>query len=149
MKTNQRDAVYNAVVAVIGEVNGKVDLSKTQKAEVHSRLFSEFKAGNVEHSNLPDDEKLTKYIPGLVNNWVRKDPRLNGGTKYTAKNPGIRAGSGDESIKVMKQLLAMTPDASAKAEIQAAIDARVRELKPKKVLNIEALPVSLRHLAQQ
>ena len=87
-------------------------------------------------------------MPGLVNNWLRKDGRLNGGVKYTAKNPGSRSGSGDEAIRAMKTLLSVTTDASAKLEIQAAIEARQAELKPKVEVNVAALPESLRHLVK-
>lgn len=141
---NQRDAVFSAVTEVVGEVDGKVELSKTQKQMVHTILFTGFKSGAIEHSKLPDDATLSKYIPGLVNNWCRKDPRLNGGTKYVTKNPGSRAGSGDETLKAMKQLLSITDDATAKAEIALAIAARQAELKPKTTVNVEALPESLR-----
>jgi hypothetical protein len=47
----------------------------------------------------------------------------------------------------MRTLLGATTDEEARAEIQAEIEKRVSELKPKKVINVDALPESLRHLA--
>lgn len=142
---NQRDGVYSAVVKVVGEVDGAIALTKDQKEQVYALISAGFKSGSIEFKGgCPDDAKLAKYIPGLVNNWVRKDTRLNGDVKYTAKRPGSRAGSGDESLKAMKALLAMTPDEDAKRTIQAAITQRQAELKPKATINTDALPPALR-----
>lgn len=143
---NQRDGVFTAVKTVVGEVNGKVELTKSQKDAVHAAVIIAFLSGAIEYKGgTPDEGALKKYVPGLVNNWMRKDTRLNGGAKYTTKNPGIRAGSGDAQLKAMRQLLAQTTDTDAKAEIESAIEVRVAELKPAaKALNVEALPENLR-----
>jgi hypothetical protein len=147
MGYTQGEAVFQAVCEVIGgEPGGKVELREDELKKVHALVFSFFKTGATSHSKNPTDEQLLKYIPGLVNNWVRKDPRLNGGTKYQTKKPGSRSGSGDESIKAMRTLLSMTNDPSAKQAIQAEIDKRVATLKPKQEVNVSALPESLRHL---
>lgn len=147
MGITQGEAVFQAVNEVLdGEVNGVVTLNEAQKKMVYAAVFSFFKTGATVHSSNPTDEQLMKYIPGLVNNWLRKDKRLNGGAKYEARKPGSRAGSGDESIKAMRQLLAVTTDPEAKAQIQAAIDQRAATLKPNPTINAAALPESLRHL---
>lgn len=148
---NQCDGVYSAVCAVLGttEFGGKVELNKAQKEQVYALLHHGFTAGEIEHRNLPDSAALSKYIPGLVNNWCRKDKRLNGGVKYVTQRPGIRAGSGDESLKAMKQLLAQTEDEDIRATIEAAIAQRHAELKPKVAVNVEALPPSLRKFVAQ
>ena len=126
----QGEAVFQAVSAVVGEINGPVQLTEQQKKEVHAIVLHFFLNGDTVHKGNPTKEQLMKYVPGLVNNWCRKDLRLNGGTKYTAKNPGSRAGSGDEQLRAMKALLAATADPAAQQEIQAAIEARKLELKP-------------------
>jgi len=149
MSMSQGEAVYQAVIAVIGEVKGKVELTTEQKKEVHELVFMDFNTNQTAHKSNPNEEQLRKYIPGLVNNWVRKDKRLNGGTKYAAKNPGSRAGSGDDALKAMKQLLAVTTDEGAREEIQEAITIRMKALKPKPVVNIEALPPTLRRFVQE
>lgn len=146
----QGEAVYNAVCEVLGEKpTGKVELSDAQLLAVEQRVFLSFKNGETVHSKNPSDEALLKYIPGLVNNWLRKDLRLNGGSPYQAKNPGSRSGSGDESVRAMKTLLSMTTDEDARAAIQLEIDKRVAEIKPKVEIKVEALPESLRHLVKQ
>ena len=144
---NQRDGVFTAVSEVVGELNGAISLSKDQKKLVYAIVFAAFKSGQIEHKSLPTDAELTKYIPGLVNNWTRKDSRLNGGGKYVSQHPGTRVGSGDEALKAMRSLLKATTDKDAVAQIQSAINQRVAELKPKRVINLTALPEALRHLA--
>jgi hypothetical protein len=146
----QGEAVFQAVMAQIdGDIVGRVELNKAQLEAVHEAVFLMFKTGETTHKSNPDDAALKKYIPGLVNNWLRKDKRLNGGVKYETKNPGSRSGSGDESVKAMRTLLAMTSDPAAKQAIQVEIDKRVAELKPKLEINIDALPEALRALVPQ
>ncbi len=150
MSITQGEAVFQAVVQVVGTLDGgmKYELTKTQLEQVHEQVVGMFLTGVTAHSKSSDEVTIRKYVPGLVNNWLRKDKRLNGGTSYVAKNPGSRSGSGDESIKAMKTLLSITTDADAKAEIQLAIEARQAEIKPKVALNVDALPEALRHLVK-
>lgn len=150
MSMTQGEAVFQAVVAVVGEIDGgAVSLSKAQLEQVYETVFGFFKTGATTHKSNPDDSALKKYIPGLVNNWMRKDKRLNGGVKYETKRPGSRSGTADESVKAMRALLAMTTDPAAKQTIQAALDQRLAELKPKPEINVAALPESLRNLVPQ
>jgi hypothetical protein len=147
----QNEAVVIAVRTVFTE--GVVPETKTwtqsQKDEIHSLVFRMFKSGEcTKNSGGQTDADLLKYIPGLVNNHVRKDKRLNGGVEYTPKNPGSRSGSGDESIRAMKMLLSVTTETDARAQIQAAIDERLAQLKPKVEINAAALPEALRHLVK-
>lgn len=146
----QSDAVVLAVRSIFpAEVPETTTWNDAQKQQVYGMLLTMFKEGQwMKASGGTDDAAVMKYIPGLVNNHVRKDTRLNGGTKYETKRPGSRAGSGDESIKAMRTLLALTQDPAVKAQIQTAIDARIEELKPKATVNVEALPEALRHLVQ-
>jgi len=152
----QNEAVFQAVLAVFGN-DGQLDgavpetgkWSDKQKDEVYAFLMYSFKQGEWTKNSGGTDASLMKYIPGLVNNHVRKDLRLNGGTKYETKRPGSRAGTGDESVKAMRTLLSMTPDPAAKAAIQREIDKRLAEIKPKVEVNLAALPESLRHLIPQ
>lgn len=143
----QGEAVFQAVSQTF-DLDSAVPDTKTwtdaQKKEVYGALFTMFKTGITSHSKNPDDAALLKYIPGLVNNWVRKDPRLNGGMKYVTKNPGSRQGAGDESVKAMRALLTTVTDPQKREAIQSAIDARLEELKPRVNINIDALPAHLR-----
>jgi hypothetical protein len=149
-KMTQKEAVFQAVTNVCGNVDGAYDPTKEQRAQVNNILFEGFKAGRVAFDGeMPEDSKLKAYVSGLQSNWLRKDKRLNGGVQYTAKNPGSRAGSTDPQIKAMRLLLATKTDASERAEIQTFIDKRLAEIKPAKSVEIDvsALPEELRHLA--
>lgn len=148
MSITQGEAVFQAVREVLDveELNEKVNLTEAQLNEVHGAVYFMFLNGVTVHRGNPSEEQLKKYIPGLVNNWIRKDKRLNGGQKYEPKNPGSRKGGNDESIKAMRTLLSVTQDPLVRDQIEAAIEARLEELKPKPVINAEALPESLRYL---
>lgn len=144
---NQKEGVFEAVSKVFANEPANGKWTSEQSKAVYALVFAMFKRGEIEYKGgLPDDAKLNKYIPGLVNNWVRKDTRLNGGTKYETKRPGSRTGSGDEMLKNLKLLLAVSTDPDTKAKVQAAIDERITALKPKVEINSAALPESLRHL---
>ena len=96
------------------------------------------------------EELFTDYIRGLVDNWLRKDVRLNGGQPYVTKNPGSRAGGSDDVVKTLKALLTTVTDIEQKAAVQSEIDARVAQLKAAKTkpINIDAskIPAHLQHL---
>lgn len=147
MKMNQRTATVNTILAVLSErgvnyeLNGETSISQvlneTDRAKVRDILFAQFRSGNVEYkasfqAKVNDDSELKKYISGLVNNWIRKAPEFNSGNRHQAKNPGSRAGMGDEKVKEMKKLLSVTQDEEARAIIQKAINDRVSQLKAEK-----------------
>lgn len=162
-KVSQKQAVRNAIFSILKdadvefELNGTVSINEVfsadNKATAREILYTGFKNGEVEYkesfqAKVDSDTELKKYVSGLLNNWMRKDKELNCGVIYKAKNPGSRAGSQDDSVKAMRQLLKVTPDAEAKVAIQAAIDARLAEIKPTKSVTIDesAIPDSLKHL---
>lgn len=143
----QKDAVYQAVMNVVGDFEGACQPTKDQRASINLILFEGFRAGKIELDREYTDSELKAYVSGLQSNWLRKDPRLNGGVKYEAKNPGSRTGSTDPQVKAMRILLSTKTDPTERAEIQAFIDKRLAELKPKTVtLNIDDVPAELRHL---
>jgi hypothetical protein len=150
MATKQKDAVFAAVVAVKGtsSFTSAVELTKDERKTISADLLQGFKSGDIEfQGDLTDEAKLNSYVSGLISNWLRKDKRLNGNTVYVPANPGTRTGQGDDQVKAMRTLLQVTEDEAAKAEIQAELDKRIGELKPKTVINVEALPEHLKHLA--
>lgn len=144
----QGEAVFQAVSAVLPSIDGAVTLTGEQLSRVYSMVLDFFKSGQVVHSKTSNEVELRKYIPGLVNNWLRKDPRLNGGIKYTPKHPGRRTGSKDESVRAMRTLLSTIKDPTERATIEACITARLNELKPKPTINVEALPKELLSLVK-
>ncbi len=150
MATKQKDAVYEEVCAVKGATTftDPVELTKEERKTVMTNLVAGLESGAIEFKgDLTDKPALSTYTSGLVSNWLRKDSRLNGNTKYTPANPGTRTGSGDESVKAMRTLLANTEDEEGKKEIQAELDKRLAELKPQPKINVDALPEHLKHLA--
>ena len=159
---NQRQATVNAMLSVLAdrgveyEVNGEVPiadvLTADDKSKVREILFTMFRQGEITYKDdfaekVQDDKYLKSYVGGLLNNWIRKAKELNCGEQYKAKNPGSRAGSGDEQVREMKKLLSITEDAGAKAVIQQTIDARLSKIKAEKSkveVNLDAIPEALR-----
>lgn len=153
-KLTQKDAVYNAVTSVLAENNVSVEgtnasavMTRELRAQVNQVLFEGFRDGSIELDKEFTDTELKGYVSGLQSNWLRKDTRLNGGGKYSAKNPGSRVGSSDPSLKAMRALLSTLTSESDKAEVQTAIDARVSEIQASKVkkvvIDTTALPAAL------
>jgi len=146
---NQRNAVVSLVLS-LREFDGPVVLTTQEKKICVDALMTGFKEGGIEmtpeakRKYLGNDGELSKYCVGLLNNWVRKAPELNGGVRYEAKNPGSRAGVADETVRAMKALLKITTDPDAKQEIEAAINQRLAEIAPKPTINVDALPEHLK-----
>jgi len=148
-KLTQKEAVYTAMINVMGTQDEAYSPTKEQRAQVNSILFESFKAGTIAYDGaIPSDSVLKAYVSGLQSNWLRKDKRLNGNVSYQAKNPGSRTGSTDPQIKAMRQLLSTKTDPADRAEIQSFIDKRVAEVKPAKKVEIDvgSLPEELKHL---
>jgi hypothetical protein len=161
---NQRQATVTVLMSILSErgvsyeLNGETPISavltKSDKDQAVALISKGFLAGQIDMSQegkdkyFGDEKELKKYVVGLVNNWVRKATEFNGSIKYEIKNKGSRTGSGDEQIKALKELLKQTTDSEVRAEIQAAINDRTEEIKPKTEINIDALPVHLRHLVK-
>jgi hypothetical protein len=153
---SQGDAVMQCVRGVMGEQAKYVwdEIGQKDREAIVDAMFALYKAGSwsVKSANLDTDEKVRKYIPGMVNNWVRKHKELNGGEKYEIKKPGSRAGSGnggDEQLTAMKGLRALLVSQKLDtSEVDKAIKVRQEELERAKVkaINVNALPEHLRHL---
>lgn len=156
---SQKDGVYNAVVAfhdensISFEDGHKVEFSKDDRATVIGMICEAFNADEIAMSpeaktKFSTLEKLKSYTNGLLSNWLRKDTRLNGGSKYVAKNPGSRAGQGDETVKNLRLLKKTLSDPTQVQEVDAAIDARLAEIKASKAPTVEidfdAIPAHLR-----
>lgn len=141
----QKEAVFQAVMNVVGEFDGACTPTKEQRAQVNQILFEGFRAGTIQLDREFTDTELKAYVSGLQSNWLRKDKRLNGGIKYEAKSPGSRQGSGDAQLKAMRALLSTLTEAADKAEVQKHIDARVAEISKAKVKTIDLshLPADL------
>lgn len=155
-KISQKDAVYSAITSVFSEnhiafsegSNVQSMITGEIRSQVSQVLFAGFKSGSIEITGTGhSDDKLKNYVSGLISNWVRKDKRLNGGSKYSAKSPGSRVGSSDASLKAMRALLSTLTSDSDKKEVQSAINTRVTELQASKVkisIDTESLPTALK-----
>lgn len=132
---SDRQAIALAVAE--GMLNGDVELSDAAKAKYAESI-----------------ESLTsKYVMGMVTNWFNKSRELNGGAKYETKNPGSRAGAGDDQVREMRKLrkqLETLGNADGVARVDAAISARLAELGAAKTktieINVDAIPAELRAL---
>lgn len=160
-QVNQREATYNAIKSVLKFSDGdniKERFTSDLKKQTKSILFEGFRSGTITSSEsfqsktLKDDSKLNAYCNGLISNWAKKDKRMNGGVQHKIQNPGSRAGQGDETIKELRKLAKQVAGTDAESEVQAALDARVVEVKaaktPTLTINTEAIPEHLRHLVK-
>lgn len=138
----QHAAVVAATKLILGSdfqegVDIKTYVTKEQKSAITDEVTRMLAEGEAELSKearakYDDAKKLRSYTAGMVTNWFLKSKELNGNTKHEIKNPGSRAGSGDEKVKQMRalraQLVAMGND-DAVAKIDEAIKARLAEIK--------------------
>lgn len=144
----QKDAVFMAISQVTG-FNGEGTLAITteQRAQVCNIVVEGFKGGKIALGQAYEESELKSYVHGLVSNWLRKDIRYNNGVKYTPKNPGSRAGSGDETLKAIRALKStLTSDHPDYNEVVIAEASRLAEItasKQAKSVNFDALPADL------
>lgn len=155
----QNDAVFQAVCQVLGAdgFDGAVELGENERKEVVTIVTAGILSGHVDfsaeaRSKYDTESKVRTYVVGMVSNHLRKDKRMNGGVKYETRNPGSRAGSGDDTLRALKALRSTLTSDSDIAQIDEAINARMQELqaaKAKKIeINVEALPAEFRHLVK-
>jgi hypothetical protein len=126
---NQKDAVFTATMSVLSdkglELNGDIKSHPELKAirsAVHAIVTEGFRTGSIKLESEFDDAGLKSYVSGLINNWYRKDKRLNGGEQYKAKNPGSRAHVGNPEVRELRKLRAAQEAAGADETVLAAID---------------------------
>ena len=134
-----------------GDVNIKDVLTSEDKKLVREIVCEGFESGQISMTEqskikyLGKPKELMKYVNGLVNNWIKKNPEFNNGVKYIPENPGSRTGSGDEQIKAMRNLMKTTNDPEILQEIEDSIQERLLEIKPDTVeIIVENLPEHLR-----
>jgi hypothetical protein len=145
---SQRTIVEQAILQVLNTVEfaGKVELTKEQTSQVLDIVAAELvKQNEIKPEAMAKFKDIAgvraKYASGLLNDNLRKNPRVNGGIKYEAKNPGSR--SKDEALAKAKKdietytaLIAKYEDSPEKIELiipyltkaQDAYEARMAEL---------------------
>lgn len=155
---SQKASVYVAVISVLGlESNhtGLVEPTKEQRSDIISLVTDSIMSDETEFSaeakaKYDSRDKVKGYVNGMVSNWLRKDTRLNGGDKYITKNPGSRAGSGDEVLKNLKALRSTLSEPEHLAAVDEEIANRTAELAATKTKTVtideSKIPEALRHL---
>ena len=153
----QRESVYLATMSVLADAGVAFDdggdVSKVKGYSDHRKniiqivttsiLAAETEMSAEGRAKYTDEKLMKGYVNGLVSNWHRKDVRFNGNVKYEAKNPGSRAGSGDEVLKALKALReTKVGDAEAITAIDSAIESRKAEI-GKKVVTITEEQIAL------
>jgi len=163
MSTSQKQAVVNTILSVLKErgvdyeMKGEVKMSdiftKDDRNKVRDIITAGFIAGSIDisenaHAKHVENGFIT-YTNGLIKNWVKKNPDFNCGEKYTPKNPGSRAGQGDETVRALRSLLKTALDDEMRDEVNQALKNRLEEISPKNTIeiNVDALPEHLKHLA--
>ena len=165
MSLTQREGVYVSTMNVLAEASINFDdgqaggveavVTKELRARIISVVTTSIMSGEVVMSDegrakYDSEKKMSTYVNGLVSNWFHKDLRLNGNAKHQIKNPGSRAGAGDEQLKALKALRsAKSDDQVALTQIDNAIAERKAELNQKKAPQITEevlalIPASLR-----
>ncbi len=157
MTVSQKSAVFTAITSVIGsdvESRRPVKLTKEERNQVVNILVDGFKEGHIALSeashdkyikNAVDDKALIGYIPGLINNWCRKDTRLNAdGKPYEIKKPGSR----NTVVSNLRKLQATFDETTDEfMQIQAKIDEKLAESKVKqstaKPIDYSQIPTDL------
>ena len=157
MSVTQKEGVFGAIVELFGFVPTKgleFKPTKEQRKEIMELVAVGIMEGDIDFSadakaKYPTFKDVKdKYVPGLLSNWLRKDKRLNGDVEYVAKNPGSRAGQGDDTLKNLKALRATMKDKAHLEAIDEEIKKRTDELAAKKakavVVDLSKIPEHLR-----
>lgn len=120
----QKEAVFAAFA--LGREQGLQDAQLINFAVEQVR--SGIAGGDVGYEKDRSNEKqVASYSKALVSNWLKKDPRLNGGTKYvpaTKRGPQIK----DETLKALtenlKSLKAHNADMTIIQRVEKAVEDR-------------------------
>lgn len=139
---NQRDGVFKAVQEVIGQdsFSERVVLTSDQRKRVidlvtNGIILDEVNMSDNAKLTYDTPEKIKSYVASLVSDCVRKDTRMNGGSKYTPTKPGTRTGSKDEQIQAMRaarKSFVISGDAEKVRIIDEEITNRIKTLQASK-----------------
>jgi hypothetical protein len=145
---SQKNSVYDAIITVKGSLTKELSRDEFQSvSEIVCLDLIDGRAVFSEEARAKYDTpaKVMAYTRGMVNNWLRKGPELNGGAKYEPKTK--KGPQGDAELKALRALAKAHPD---NAEVQAELQRKESEIAASKVkkieIDVEALPEHLRHL---
>ena len=163
---SQKESVINEVKAILGSsfnsgAPARDLLTDDQLKVIRANIISGIMNGTIDFGKEVFDEKeVSKYVSGMVSNYLRKSKELNGGLNYVPQSTG--RGSRDPQISELNKLLKTYSEGSEEfAQIITAIEARkaalnaektsvVKEKKKSKEfesINMDALPENLKSLA--
>lgn len=158
-RVSQKDAVFSAVISVLKEngVEFMVNqdtlsdvLDKDLRMLIINNLINKFKTGAVVLSKGYNDKELKSYVGGLVNNWTKKDMRLNGGITHTIQQPGSRIGQTDPMAKELRKMLIATKGTPNEAIVKKELIKRQEQLRKEQAASIiidkTHIPEALHHL---
>lgn len=146
---SQVQAVVELVESVVEVVPGQaVELTDAQRKQVIDGLVSGFTKGEIQlRSAYESETKLRTYCAGLLSNWLRKSPKLNGGEQYQAKNPGSRSGSAEYKQAMQLKKFLVSQNKSIPAELEQFITTNAPQPKVKtKQIDVSSLPEELKSL---
>lgn len=147
MQVKQKEAIYNIVTTILKE-NGKtvepdvpVKLTSEEAKDAVAMITHGFESGTIALSDkarqsYDSEKKIRNYASSLLNNNLSKDKRLNGNRKHQYKNPGSKAGAGDQIIKDLREYKKMC---TAPEDIQKANAAIARRLEEIRQENLEKM----------
>jgi hypothetical protein len=154
---SQKDAVYQAITNAFKEADIDFEsgtdvaydlMDKNIRLEVMNTLIGQFRTGAIKLEKNFGDDKLKNYVGTLINNWMKKDTRLNGDATFSIKNPGSRVGQTDPLIKELRKMLKATKGTQAEAEVKIQIRKRQEALRDDMIkninINVTILPPELR-----
>ena len=144
----QKECVFVCVMTVLELMGVDYDttvkyldffkLNPTELAKVHGLVVGMFMEKKVALNKDWSEEQITKYVPGLVNNHLRKDKRLNSNTEYVAANPGRNAGATSPEIRNLRNMLKLVKgNAAAEAKVQAELEKKIANHQNEKLKAIE------------
>ena len=118
----QREAVFIAIKNTLKaefKENTKVILNEQHKTAVVEALSKDFQAKKIALKDSPTNQEklkspvlLKSYVTGLVNNWIKRDSRLNG----TPKKPTPAQDAKPKMDQAAKAPVVAKPDVKIPAD---------------------------------
>jgi len=166
MSISQKESVISQVKLALGSsfnasIAARNLLTDDQLETIKTNIFNGILNGTIDFGKeITDEKELSRYVSGMVSNYLRKSKELNGGSDYAPQSTG--RGSRDPQVSELNKLLKTYTEGSDEySQIVFAIEARKNELasertvvvkEKKKVkefesINMDVLPESLKSLA--